>query len=68
MLIYGSILTIKDLREHKTNLSATQSESQHLRAHRHGFARAESDLCAREDRILSITDDLSMLKELCNYI
>lgn len=46
----------------------TQSASQHLRVHRHGFVRAELDLCMWEDRILSVTDDLSMQEELCNYI
>ncbi len=53
--IYGSILTTKYLREQKTNSRATQSASQHLRAQRHVFVRAESDLCARKDRIVSVT-------------
>lgn len=56
---YGGILTTKDLRKHKTNWSAPQTASQPLRAHRHGFVRAELDLWAREDGIVSVTDDLS---------
>ncbi len=37
-------------------------------AHRHGFVRAELDLCTREDRIVSVTDDLCIQEESCNYI
>ncbi len=65
---HGSILTTKDLRGHKTNLNTTQSASRPLRARKHGFERAETGLCARDDRIVSVTGDLSMQEELCSYI
>lgn len=62
---YRSIATTKDLRGHKTNFERNSACA--LRAHRHGFVSAELDLCVREDRIVSVTDDLSMQEELCNY-
>lgn len=38
---YERILTTKDLRELKNNLSSTQSASQPLRVHRHNFHKDE---------------------------
>lgn len=68
LVFMEGLLMAKDLREHQTNLRATQSASRPLRVHRPRFVRAELDLCAREDRIVSETDDWSMQEELSNYM
>lgn len=54
------IPTANSMRRHKTNMSTTQYISQPLRVNRQTFARAAFDLCMREDRIMSVTDDLRM--------
>lgn len=51
-----------------TNDKRFEGAQRESECYRQGVVRAEWDLCTREDRIMSGTDDLSMQEELCNYI
>lgn len=61
-LKYGSTLTTKSFSKNKTNLSL---QINLLRVCRHWFEGVELDLGGREDRIVDVANDSSMLKRNC---